>query len=507
MVVMGFFALINVYTLRVNLNVAIVDMVNSTYLREQKAAELEALANSTSFVANITKTGTYCEADSDSSSEKQVISDGPFLWDEKQQFTITGSFYYGYICTQILGGMLAQRFGGKYVLLVDIFLVSLLTLLTPAVTYAGGMPALVAIRVIEGLLEGVSFPALNAMLGNWAPPMETSRMATFVFAGAQIGTLVGMSLTGLMGWKLSFYVFGVLGIVWSIMWFFLVYNGPSVHPRISSAERQFLESTMGKKKKSTLKVPWLALIKSMPMHAICVAHFTTQWGYYTLLNNLPQYFKHIMRFNLKAIGILSGTAYFAMWVVVVSSGQLADFLRSRKIMTTTNVRKLFFAVGFLVPAICLVATGFVDCTKYYLAVFLIILGVGAIGMAWSAWNVNHLDLAPPYAGTLLGITNTLGTIPGFVGTEVVSAFTSGNQTMEAWRNVFYITAGINVFGTVFFLIFGSGELQPWGKLEQPTSEGGVELDGIGELAVPLREANGGNDVKKEALDTEDLKDV
>jgi len=70
MVVMGFFGLINVYTLRVNLNVAIVDMVNSTYLHEMKMMEKEAAANGSMAVVNVTKpSGTYCEvADNGNSS-------------------------------------------------------------------------------------------------------------------------------------------------------------------------------------------------------------------------------------------------------------------------------------------------------------------------------------------------------------------------------------------------------------------------------------------------------
>jgi len=35
------------------------------------------------------------------------------------------------------------------------------------------------------------------------------------------------------------------------------------------------------------------------------------------------------------------------------------------------------------------------------------------------------------------------------------------QTVEAWRIVFYIAASVYAFGTVFYALFGSGELQPW----------------------------------------------
>jgi len=54
-------------------------------------------------------------------------------------------------------------------------------------------------------------------------------------------------------------------------------------------------------------------------------------------------------------------------------------------------------VGFVVPALLLIATGYVNCNAP-LAVFLIIAAVAFLGISFAGWSVNHLDLAPPYAG-------------------------------------------------------------------------------------------------------------
>jgi len=51
----------------------------------------------------------------------------------------------------------------------------------------------------------------------------------------------------------------------------------------------------------TVRVPWLSIIKSVPVYALCVAHFTCNLGYYTLLTCLPQYFKHILHFDIKSV--------------------------------------------------------------------------------------------------------------------------------------------------------------------------------------------------------------
>jgi len=52
---------------------------------------------------------------------------------------------------------------------------------------------------------------------------------------------------------------------------------------------------------SSMKVPWLSIVKSPAVWAVCIAHFTNNWGYYTLLTCLPMYLKHILHFDMKSV--------------------------------------------------------------------------------------------------------------------------------------------------------------------------------------------------------------
>jgi len=61
----------------------------------------------------------------------------------------------------------------------------------------------------------------------------------------------------------------------------------------------------------------------------------------------------------------------------------------------------------------------------------------------------------------MGITNTLATIPGFLGPQVVGALTYHQSTRTQWQKVFYIAATIYFFGATMFVVFGSGKLQNW----------------------------------------------
>ena len=111
------------------------------------------------------------------------------------------------------GGILAGKYGGKWLFGLGTFATAILTLLTPVAAYAGTVPFIV-IRVLEGVGEGITYPALHSLIPQWIPPDERSRWVGFIFAGAQAGTVVSMPLSGWLAnevnWESVFYVFGAL---------------------------------------------------------------------------------------------------------------------------------------------------------------------------------------------------------------------------------------------------------------------------------------------------------
>lgn len=94
----------------------------------------------------------------------------------------------GYVITHVPGGVLASRYGGKLTLIVGMSVASLFTLLTPVCVAAGGAPALIIIRIIIGLGEGLIFPACTALLAAWVPLKERSKIGTLTYSGAQVNT-------------------------------------------------------------------------------------------------------------------------------------------------------------------------------------------------------------------------------------------------------------------------------------------------------------------------------
>lgn len=448
--VIAFFGFVNVYALRVNLSVAIVSMTNLTENQQSNNSECP-VGNTTSGKAH---TGT-------------------FNWSSTEVGLILGAFFYGYICTQLIGGWLAVRLGGKRLLGYGVLWTSVLTLLSPLST-KGGFLALFAVRLLEGLGEGVTFPAMHAIWGKWAPQMERSKLVTFTYSGAHMGTVLSLPISGALadsnflgGWPSIFYVFGCLGIIWFVFWMLLTASTPDQHPRISEEEKKYIKESIGQNK--TFVTPWRSIFTSLPVWAICVAHCCYNWSFYMMLTSLPLYMKTILHFDISQNSQLSAIPYLFLWLLMIMSGILADFLRSRGYLSTTITRKIMNTAGMLIPAILMVTIKYVGCSQDG-ALTMVILAVSFSAFSQAGYNVNHLDIAPNFAGILMGISNTIATIPGFLAPYVVGVLTATEDVREGWQLVFYISAGINLFGAAVFAIFASGEEQEWANVDATANE-------------------------------------
>jgi ACS family sodium-dependent inorganic phosphate cotransporter-like MFS transporter 5 len=153
-----------------------------------------------------------------------------------------------------------------------------------------------------------------------------------------------------------------------------------------------------------------------------------------------------------------------------------DFLLTRG-APRTFVRKCNNFVGFLFPAVFLVVCSYYGNTILTSMIFLCIAFVGyaAIGPGYLSSSV---DIAPKYAGIIMGLANTIGSVTGIVAPFVVKNIASATPPdiellREQWRQVFIITAEVYAFGIIVFLVVGSAELQPWARMDVKKEERSV----------------------------------
>uniref|UniRef100_A0A8C8BNY0 Major facilitator superfamily (MFS) profile domain-containing protein n=1 Tax=Oncorhynchus tshawytscha TaxID=74940 RepID=A0A8C8BNY0_ONCTS len=415
-----------------------------------------------------------------------VLQPAQFNWDPETVGLIHGSFFWGYIVTQIPGGFISNKLAANRVFGAAIFLTSILNMFIPSAARRH-YGCVMLVRILQGLVEGVTYPACHGMWAKWAPPLERSRLATTSFCGSYAGAVIAMPLAGVLvqfvGWPSVFYIYGVFGIIWYIFWLLLAYGSPAAHPTISNEERIYIETTIGEGVKilsatEKFKTPWLRFFTSMPVYAIIVANFCRSWTFYLLLISQPAYFEEVFGFSIGKVGLLSAVPHMVMTIVVPIGGQLADFLRSRKIMSTTNVRKIMNCGGFGMEATLLLVVGFSHTRG--VAISFLVLAVGFSGFAISGFNVNHLDIAPRYASILMGISNGVGTLSGMVCPLIVGALTKHKTRLE-WQHVFVIAAMVHYTGVIFYAVFASGDKQDWADPES-TSDDKIGIIDEDELA-------------------------
>ncbi|XP_030596756.1 sialin [Archocentrus centrarchus] len=449
-----------VYGLRVNLSVAMVAMVNST--------DPDPALNRSVIHACPRPSGQ------ENISENFQQPDGvpQYPWDSKTQGWLLGAFFFGYLCTQIPGGYLAGHYGGKIFLGLGVLGTAVLTLLTPLAAQWGSY-WLFGLRALEGFGEGVTYPAMMALWARWAPPLERSRLMTMSGSGGSFGAFVALPLTGficqMLGWPAVFYLCGSAGCLWAVFWFIFVSDDPRTHRRISKEERDYITNSIGPQGTGHgWTVPLLHMALSGPLWAIIITQMCSNWAFYTLLTSLPTYMDVILHFDLQSNGFLSSLPYLGGWMMSTLSGVAADALIERRALSVTTVRKLFTLAGLLLPSAFLVAVIYAGC-NHILTVTFLTLSSTTGGFSAAGVFINQIDIAPRYAGFLLGITNTFGTIPGVVAPIVTGYFTE-DHTLAGWAKVFWVAAGINASGAAIFTLFGSAKLQSWALTEEERAE-------------------------------------
>lgn len=145
---------------------------------------------------------------------------------------------------------MAQRFGAKRVLAGNMLLSILLTLLTPVASDLH-FAVLMALRILLGFAQGVTFPAFHTLFSHWSPPLERSKLTGITYAGAQIGNVITLPVSGVLcdygfagGWPSVFYVLGLVSILWLFIWMYYASDTPSSHRSISQDEKVYIMDSL-----------------------------------------------------------------------------------------------------------------------------------------------------------------------------------------------------------------------------------------------------------------------
>lgn len=328
---------------------------------------------------------------------------------KKLQGILLGSFYWGYILSHIPGGILAERYGGKHTVGYGILLTGLFTAAIPQAIHLGGSTALVILRVLMGMSEGVTQPGISVMLSKWIPAEERAKMTSIVFVGGVFGVLslslgLGPTLKA-MDWPGVYYLFGGSGVVWFIFWHLLCYNSPKDHPYISDREARVLAEKMSEHShENPPPVPWKQLLKSAPFWGLVMGSIGRDWGGYTLMSDLPKYLMSVLKFSVDEASYLIAILMSFNLAFSILFSLLADWLIEKKYLSRTCCRKVMGTLALGFTTFFFITIAYSGCDKILISVLLAISFI-LMSAGYPGIKANVLDLSPNYSGTVMALSH------------------------------------------------------------------------------------------------------
>jgi sugar phosphate permease len=378
-----------------------------------------------------------------------------------QMSGVFSAFILAYSLFEIPSGWLGDVRGPRRVLTRIVIWWSAFTMLTGA---AQGLRSLVTIRFLFGAGEAGAFPNIIRSFARWFPLRERGRASGVMFLGSRLGGMlsapIALLLIARLGWRISFVVFGAIGLGWAAAWAWWYRDRPSEHPAVNAEELAWIEqdaaaSGSASQSHTATATPWRLLLTSRSVWAICAMYAAYGYGLYFYLTWLPTYLITELGFSALGGGFFASLPFLLAGIADVVGGWLTDRLARQYSLRVARCGLGF--VAFIVSAGLLVATTLAPQPTAKAA--LLALALGSADLALSAAWAAPLDVAAAHAGVITGLMNTFGNLGGLIGPWVVGWSV---DRLHSWTVPFYITAIVYAVGAIAWLA-----VDPERRVESP----------------------------------------
>ena len=357
---------------------------------------------------------------------------------------VFSAFTLAYSLFEVPSGWLGDVRGPRRVLTRIVIWWSAFTMLTGLVQ---GFRSLVVIRFLFGAGEAGAFPNVARSLSRWFPVRERGRAQGVALLGSRVGGMLSVPLALLVinawGWRISFVIFGAVGLIWAAAWQVWYRDRPEDHPGMTASELAWIQQDGAPP--PPLPVPWARLFRTRNVYALAVMYFAFGYGLYFYFTWLPTYLIQELGFSTMAGGAFAALPFVLAGAADVGGGWLTDRL-SRRFGLRAGRSNLgfaaFFACGLLLATSTVIAGAVPKAILLALALASADFGLSA---AWAVCT----DIAPDHAGVMTGWMNTFGNLGGFVGPLVVGY---AIDRWQSWTIPFYIAAVIYVVGALAWLV-------------------------------------------------------
>lgn len=136
----------------------------------------------------------------------------------------------------------------------------------------------------------------------------------------------------------------------------------------------------------------------------------------------------ILHLNVQQNAFLSALPYLSAWLVGLGISSFADALLARRLISPLTSFKLWNTVASFGPSLSFIGAIWAGCDR--MTVMLMLAGFGSLqGAVYAGNQMNHIALAPRYAGTLYGLTNAAANACGFLAPYVIGSIVEGHVSI------------------------------------------------------------------------------
>lgn len=363
---------------------------------------------------------------------------------DAQMGWVFSAFTLAYALFEIPAGYLGDRIGPRRVLLRIVLWWSFFTMVTGLMW---NWASLIVARFLFGAGEAGAFPNLTKAFNRWLPQQERTKAQGMMWMSARLGgaftPLLVYACLQYVNWRTAFVLFGLIGVVWAVVFFWWYCDDPRSHPRVNAGEAALLPREPAAD--DHFAIPWKRLFTSRTVWCLCGQYFACSYSFYFFITWFPTYLLKARGFDLKQSALLAGTpllvgalgSLFAGWLIPLLGRSLGDVGKARRGVG---------AVGAAGGAVLLIALSWI--TNPYLAVAAIALVAfcNDIQMpgAWTAC----MDVGGKTVATLSGTMNMMGNVGGFVSSIACGYIVEWTHN---WNLAFYVTAALYTGGIFCWL--------------------------------------------------------
>ncbi|WP_066627049.1 MFS transporter [Labilibacter marinus] len=365
-------------------------------------------------------------------------------------------FTLGYALFQRPAGQLSDKKGPRFVMACIIGVWSFLTALTGA---AWNAMSLLVIRFLFGAGEAGAFPTLSKVVFKWFPIKERGIVQGINFSGSRLGAAfaypIVFILISAVGWKWSFGVFGIVGVLFAVVWWIFFRDTPEEIEDISAEEKKYIIDN--RQEQSSAKPKPLDFIKTMKSSNLWMAMIQYIGSNFTFYFTLTWMFPYLKE-ALKASG--TNTSFYAMAPLIAGalgnwvSGFMVDKMYASGRWRWS--RRLPAMIGFTLAAIGMFLMPQADSTMMKL--LLLSIAIFGADMTLSPSWAFCIDIGKEHAGSVSGTMNMAGNLGafasilvfGYLAESLISSGLNAKEAMAANDMFFYICAGLSVLSIIMW---------------------------------------------------------